>query len=181
MLDNDFDPEGDVITADLVDDVSNGTLTLNGDGSFVYTPNLGFNGEDSFIYVASDGLLGSDEAVVAITVVPRCTLNIELRHGDGELSLGFEVGTLEPAMWRLWAVVRGNVIPLLNISLPTIDPPITPSFTLPVSNLGTIGFLTTLDTPDGIICGDFGIVDTGLPGLEGTSLQELRGLFADAR
>ena len=49
---------------------SNGTLTLNPDGFFTYTPDLNFNGTDSFTYRANDGELESDPATVAITVDP---------------------------------------------------------------------------------------------------------------
>src|SRR5262249_36776954 len=39
VLSNDSDPEGDPMTATLVAGPANGTLTLNPDGSFNYTPN----------------------------------------------------------------------------------------------------------------------------------------------
>ena len=70
ILDNDSDVDGDVLTAILVDTVSNGSLTLNADGSFVYTPNDYFNGTDSFTYLTSDGTLESELAEVVITVTP---------------------------------------------------------------------------------------------------------------
>jgi len=70
ILANDSDVDGDVLTANLVDGVTNGTLTLNADGSFVYTPNEYFNGTDSFTYLASDGTLQSELATVTITVTP---------------------------------------------------------------------------------------------------------------
>ncbi len=70
VLKNDTDVDGDSLTAILVDDVTNGTLTLNANGSFVYTPTAYFNGTDSFTYKASDGTLQSDLAVVTITVTP---------------------------------------------------------------------------------------------------------------
>ena len=40
------------LTAVLVTDVSHGTLTLNEDGSFSYTPDVDYYGQDSFEYVA---------------------------------------------------------------------------------------------------------------------------------
>ena len=70
VLDNDSDVDGDTLTAILVDTVSNGTLTLNADGSFIYTPNEYFNGTDSFTYKAKDAVLESELAVVTITVAP---------------------------------------------------------------------------------------------------------------
>jgi CSLREA domain-containing protein len=47
---------------------SHGTLTLNSDGSFIYTPNGGFSGTDSFTYRATDGTSESNTATVTITV-----------------------------------------------------------------------------------------------------------------
>ena len=68
VLTNDEDADGDPLTADLVDDVDNGTLTLNSDGSFTYTPNANFSGSDSFTYKANDGSADSNEATVSISV-----------------------------------------------------------------------------------------------------------------
>jgi VCBS repeat-containing protein len=70
VLANDVDVDGDALTAILVDDVSDGTLTLNADGSFTYTPDEYFNGTDSFTDLASDGTLESELAEVVITVTP---------------------------------------------------------------------------------------------------------------
>jgi hypothetical protein len=72
VLGNDTDPDdGDLLTAIPVDNPTNGTLTLNSDGSFTYTPNLNFFGTDSFTYVANDGTSDSDvAATVTITVNP---------------------------------------------------------------------------------------------------------------
>ena len=47
---------------------ANGSLTLNADGSFTYTPNSDFNGEDAFVYTASDGLADPVTATVTIAV-----------------------------------------------------------------------------------------------------------------
>lgn len=68
VLSNDVDDDGDNLTATLVTDVSNGTLSLSDDGSFDYTANPNFFGSDSFVYVASDGLENSNETTVSITV-----------------------------------------------------------------------------------------------------------------
>ena len=72
VLDNDDDPaEGDSLTAQLETDVSNGTLTLNANGSFTYVPDPNFFGDDTFTYRAiDDGTppAQSDPATVTITV-----------------------------------------------------------------------------------------------------------------
>ena len=68
VLANDTDIELDPLTAVLVDDVSHGTLTLNADGSFDYTPAADWFGEDTFTYKADDGTALSNLATVTITV-----------------------------------------------------------------------------------------------------------------
>jgi VCBS repeat-containing protein len=70
VLGNDTDVEGDPLTAVLVDDVANGTLVLNADGSFTYTPDTDWNGVDTFTYRANDGTDDSNLATVTITVNP---------------------------------------------------------------------------------------------------------------
>jgi hypothetical protein len=52
----------------LVVDVSNGTLSLNADGSFTYSPDTGYVGNDSFTYVANDSQADSNVAIVDITI-----------------------------------------------------------------------------------------------------------------
>lgn len=61
-------PPSGPLSAVLVAPPANGTLVLNGDGSFTYVPNDGFIGVDSFSYKASDGKIDSDTAVVVINV-----------------------------------------------------------------------------------------------------------------
>jgi hypothetical protein len=68
ILGNDTDVDGDSLTAILVADVIHGTLTLNADGSFTYSPDVGFTGTDQFTYQASDGTGSSEPATVLITV-----------------------------------------------------------------------------------------------------------------
>jgi VCBS repeat-containing protein len=68
VLSNDSDPDGDTMTAQLATGPSHGTLTLNSDGSFSYTPAANYNGTDSLTYKASDGKGGEATATVSITV-----------------------------------------------------------------------------------------------------------------
>ncbi len=70
VLDNDQDVNGDPLTAMLETEPANGTVTLNADGSFSYTPNTGYTGSDSFSYRANDGQASSTAAVVTITILP---------------------------------------------------------------------------------------------------------------
>jgi large repetitive protein len=68
VLGNDTDIDSATLTAALVTGPVNGTLTLNTDGSFTYTPNANFFGNDSFTYTVSDGQLVSGTATVSLTV-----------------------------------------------------------------------------------------------------------------
>ncbi|HYH66804.1 MAG TPA: Ig-like domain-containing protein, partial [Urbifossiella sp.] len=47
---------------------ANGSLVLNTNGTFTYTPNANYNGPDSFTFTASDGTADSNTATVSITV-----------------------------------------------------------------------------------------------------------------
>src|SRR5207302_1009083 len=68
VLANDTDVEGDALAAVLVSGPSHGSLTLNADGSFTYTPAADYNGSDSFTYKANDGTADSNVAAVNVTV-----------------------------------------------------------------------------------------------------------------
>lgn len=70
VLANDTDPENANLSATVVQGPAHGTLTLNANGSFTYTPNAGYSGPDSFSYRASDGAL-NDIATVNLTVDPN--------------------------------------------------------------------------------------------------------------
>ncbi|HJH30457.1 MAG TPA: tandem-95 repeat protein, partial [Methanosarcinaceae archaeon] len=70
ILANDTDSDSSSLNAVLADSTTNGTLTLNTNGSFSYTPNSNFNGVDSFTYKANDSYDDSNIATVTITVNP---------------------------------------------------------------------------------------------------------------
>jgi hypothetical protein len=61
-------PAGRPLTAALVAGPAHGTLTLNSNGSFNYTPNLGYVGSDTFTYTANDGALASAATTVSLSV-----------------------------------------------------------------------------------------------------------------
>lgn len=73
VLANDNDPEGGTLTASLFGQPRNGTVTMNPDGSFVYTPNPLFHGTDSFIYLVTDSSGEISSQVVTLTVVNNNT------------------------------------------------------------------------------------------------------------
>ncbi len=68
VLANDSSPRGGPLQATLVSGPSNGSLTLQSDGSFSYTPTGDFVGVDSFSYAAVDANFVSAPATVTVTV-----------------------------------------------------------------------------------------------------------------
>ena len=63
---------------------SGGTVTLNTDGTFIYTPPVGFQGVDSFDYTIVDPSGATDDATVTLNVIadPDPTANDEPNAGD---------------------------------------------------------------------------------------------------
>ena len=72
VLSNDTDPSGNKMSAQLVAGPLHGTLTLNLDGTFAYTPVLNFSGADSFTYKAIDVDFAapSNLATVSLAITP---------------------------------------------------------------------------------------------------------------
>jgi len=68
LLANDSDPNQDPLTAVLVSNPGHGTLSLDADGSFRYTPQAGFRGTDRFTYRVRDDASFSYNATATITV-----------------------------------------------------------------------------------------------------------------
>ena len=67
VLGNDSDVDGDALTATKLTDPGHGSVSLQSNGGFIYTPNLNFHGLDSFTYEACDGNV-CDSATVSLTV-----------------------------------------------------------------------------------------------------------------
>ena len=69
-MSNDTDADGDNLTISSFDNNSTagGTVTVNNNGSFSYTPPTDFSGTDSFNYTVDDGNGGTDTATVTVEV-----------------------------------------------------------------------------------------------------------------
>ncbi len=70
VLKNDKDVGSYVLTAVAASEPSHGSMVLNSDGGFTYTPAAGFLGTDAFTYYANDGFVHSPVVTVSIQVVP---------------------------------------------------------------------------------------------------------------
>jgi len=69
VLENDFDPDGSDIKITSYTQPNNGALVFNPDGSFTYTPDVGYVGQDTFTYMVLAGDRESSETPVTINVV----------------------------------------------------------------------------------------------------------------
>jgi hypothetical protein len=93
----------------LVTNPSNGTLTLNPDGSFTYIPNAGYTGPDQFVYSKCDNgnPVACDTATAYITI-PDVYLSIAgtvFNDGNGLTDstvngIGTNVGGLNAGIGR---------------------------------------------------------------------------------
>ncbi len=119
LLANDSDRDDSELSAILISGPQHGTLDLNPDGSFTYTPDAGFSGTDSFTYRASDGVSSESEGLtlrasdgfstgsltqVAIQVEPDEVPGGRPRAWDHRVSVSEDPTSL------LARVIRGNVL-----------------------------------------------------------------------
>ncbi|SDG18976.1 Ig-like domain-containing protein [Alloyangia pacifica] len=81
---NDSDADGDALTITGIGDPTNGTATLNEDGTVSYTAEEGFEGFDSFSYTIDDGNGGTDTAYVTVEVMPCFTPGTLIATPQGE-------------------------------------------------------------------------------------------------
>ena len=95
VLGNDTDVDGDTLGVTGVSAL-NGTVTVNGDGTLNYTPNLNFNGTDTISYDIADGNGGTATGTLTITVTavndnPVANADTESRHGRRHLDDNMDV------------------------------------------------------------------------------------------
>ncbi|HVV72389.1 MAG TPA: Ig-like domain-containing protein, partial [Verrucomicrobiae bacterium] len=94
VLTNDLQVYGLGLSAVLGTGPAHGSLTLNADGSFVYTPSADFVGTDSFTYQALDGSHPLGTATVTVTSTPVLVVtanNVSRSYGSSNPSF---TGTL---------------------------------------------------------------------------------------
>ncbi|MCA6116505.1 choice-of-anchor I family protein [Bradyrhizobium sp. WSM 1738] len=64
------DAEGDTLTYTVGTSAQHGTISVNAQGQYTYTPALNFHGSDSFVIKVSDGIAPPVDAVINVTVKP---------------------------------------------------------------------------------------------------------------
>jgi hypothetical protein len=113
--------------------------------------------------------------------LPVCDLG--LSYASGTLNINATLRTVTPATWNLFFVMQNLAMALISTPTGVIDP--ARQFSIPVPgfpHVGTIGFLSTLTTNDGIVCSDWETVNTGPPSDPTRALtpEQLRALIQRA-
>ena len=121
VLLGDDDPDGDPLTAALAADPSHGTLTLNPNGSFTYTPDANFFGTDSFVYQVSDGQGGTDTATVTITVNPVIDAVIDVKPGNDNNRVKVHAAGVLPVAILSTSTAEGEVEDFDAATLAALD------------------------------------------------------------
>ncbi len=157
----DSDPDLDTLTVSAVTQGSNGTATLNGDGTITYTPDPDFNGTDAFTYTVCDlGLpVLCDTATVTVTIDPINDAPVAQDDADSTEE-GFAVTT---------NVGSNDSDPegLLDLGSITITTPPTNGTITAINPDGSVEYtpgpgFTGTDTYVYSICDTVGVCDTAL-------------------
>jgi VCBS repeat-containing protein len=95
VLRNDQDPEAGPLTAVNASDPAHGSVSLNENGSFTYTPDPNYAGDDTFTYAARDNAGNETGGTVTVHVAPvndaptaffnppTCQVNVPCQFTDG--------------------------------------------------------------------------------------------------
>lgn len=143
VLDNDSDPNGDVLSASLAAQPADGDVVLDPDGSFTYTPDAGFSGSDGFSYSVTDAPRGTvAPADVSIVVVPVVADTVVTGNTEREVSGNLLDGS------------QGSGLTIVEWTEPstgslTVNPDGSYTFVAPPGYRGTIEFDFTAEDDSG--------------------------------
>jgi VCBS repeat-containing protein len=113
VLANDMEVDGDALSAVLTSGTTHGTLTLNANGSFNYSPNSNFQGWDVFTYAATNGTESSDDVTVTIAVGAPTAVNDSYLVTSNSAIQIFGAGVLAND-----SDPDGNTLSAIQLSLP---------------------------------------------------------------
>ena len=160
LLLNDTDIEGDTLSVNTtpVTGPANGSLVLNADGTFTYTPNANFNGTDSFVYEVTDGNGGTAQATATFTVHPReirilfttqSDVNNSKVPGISSWDAGDVLGIGDPNLSFEPAGSDGSVLPYMDLEAFSASGNMTINGLHFVSNDITVGGANSVDLKRG--------------------------------
>ncbi|HRN67634.1 MAG TPA: Ig-like domain-containing protein [Promineifilum sp.] len=121
VLANDVNPGAGQLTAVIVNNPTHGTLTLQANGGFTYTPNKDFIGGDEFAYQANNGQLSNiTQVTIDVTPIPPTAL-------DDSFSVDLGDTLSVPAPGVLANDLKGGNLPMQAI---LVEEPVGGSLTL---------------------------------------------------
>ncbi|MFC2176506.1 Ig-like domain-containing protein, partial [Bacteroidota bacterium] len=111
LLANDFDPNGDniVVNTTPISGPYSGSVVINGDGTYTYTPPVGYTGTDQFVYqICDDGtpsLCAQATAYITVYAGPQVTYTIvePLCHGQSNGSIDVTVTNATSPVTYSWS------------------------------------------------------------------------------
>ncbi|WP_195760042.1 Ig-like domain-containing protein, partial [Flavobacterium sp. LC2016-23] len=119
ILTNDTDAEGNTLTAILVTGPTNGTLTLNADGTFTYVHNGSETTTDSFTYKANDGNADSNTVTVNITINPVNDAPVAIADSYSVNESGTLTATIANGILANDTDAEGNALTAILVTGPT--------------------------------------------------------------
>jgi hypothetical protein len=105
-----YDPNGDPMSIASYTQPANGSVTVNPNGTFTYTPAPGYAGPDSFTFTVTDGLLAAAPAVANIQVADP----VWYWNGPGDEASNWST----TANWELEDANNGKPLPIIPNSYP---------------------------------------------------------------
>jgi len=170
-----FDPDNDALSYTLTETGApqHGTVTLNADGTYTYTPEQDFSGTDRFTYLVSDGRGGTTVATATVAISPVAdapVMDVAPAAGAEDLAIPLAIAADVPGSEDLASVTIADVPTGATLSAGTdngdgtwtlagddldqlgslsVTPPANSSrdFTLQVTATSTDGGVTTASVP----------------------------------
>jgi len=131
--DNYTAPPLDTLTPAIVQQPAHGSVAINSQGNFVYTPDANFTGVDVFTYDVNDGALNSNAATVQINVAPACTVGVEKIQDGSETDAANDGQSTTPTIFRItrpdantgsnltvYYTLEGTAVPKHNYTAPEV-------------------------------------------------------------
>ena len=164
------DADNDTLTYSVDQAPANGTLVINPDGTYRYTPTANFNGTDSFTYRVTDADNATTVATISLTVTP--VYDAPTTNGPIAAQQANDSSTFNLAVGNRFADADGATLTYSATGLPagvTIDPAsglISGTLGSSASTLGTNGVGGAPGTG-----GNYSIVVTASDGVGGSVSQ----------
>jgi|CXWL01.1.fsa_nt_gi hypothetical protein len=171
--DSDSDNQGQVLTLTKLTNPAHGTVTLNANGGFTYTPVITYVGVDSFTYKVNDGIADSIPATVRFDVVNTAPVAVNDGSAAAPLAVRYNrslvIGVLlndsdtenninTAAVTRVTQALHGNAVVNANGTI---------TYTPALNYVGTDSFTYHVTDKVGVVSND--AVVSVCPGLGGTA------------